>query len=170
MGERNPLFGKMVYDRTGCILSDELKKELSVAQTERYLRSEEKQKTSIAVKMAMRKPEVRKKHIEALHHSKWLKVKTDKGQLELLNKWNALGFCFEPNYQVHTDTDLFYIDGYDEKHGIVLEYDTKYHLKPYQQEKDRIRQQKIIDILHPKKFWRYNTVNKQWKNILEKVG
>lgn len=33
-----------------------------------------------------------------------------------------------------------------------------------------IRQNKIIDILKPNKFWRYDAVNKQCKNVLEKVG
>jgi hypothetical protein len=170
MGKRNPLFGKTVYDRTGCILSDELRRKLSEAQTERYSKSEEKQKTSAAVKTAMHRPDVRKRHIDALHQSKWLKVRTDKGQVELLEKWNRLGFEFESNYQVHTDTDLFYIDGYDKNHNVVLEYDSKYHNKGHQQKKDLIRQSKIIDILTPKKFWRYNAVNKQCENVLEKVG
>lgn len=37
-------------------------------------------------------------------------------------------------------------------------------------EKDLNRQQRIIDILRPKKFWRYNAVNKRWMNVLEKEG
>ena len=37
-------------------------------------------------------------------------------------------------------------------------------------QKDLIRQNKIIDILKPNKFWRYDAVNKQCKNVLEKVG
>ncbi len=27
---------------------------------------------------------------------------------------------------------------------------------------------KYIDILNPKKFWRYNSTNKTWKNVLER--
>ena len=34
-----------------------------------------------------------------------------------------------------------------------------------QREKDSVRQQKIIDILKPKKFWRYNSEDKQFKSI-----
>jgi hypothetical protein len=50
-----------------------------------------------------------------------------------------------------------------------MEYDGKYHFtKSGQKEKDRIRQTKIIDILKPKKFWRYNAMNKQFRNILER--
>ncbi len=48
--------------------------------------------------------------------------------------------------------------------NVVLEYDGRYHSKP--QQKDLLRQQKIIDILKPKKFWRYNSTTKQIKNIL----
>ena len=79
---------------------------------------------------------------------------------------NTFGFHFQPNYEIHTDMDLFYVDGYDPEHNVVLEYDSKYHHKPYQQQKDLVRQQKIIDILQPKKFWRYDAANKQWKNVL----
>jgi very-short-patch-repair endonuclease len=134
----------------------------------RYANPEYHTKLSGCIKLAMHRPDIRKKHIEGLHNSKWLKVKTDRGQLELLSKWNDLGFKFEPNYQIHTDTDLFYIDGYDEEHNVVLEYDSKYHKR--QQQKDLIRQNKIIDILKPKKFWRYDAVNKQCRNVLERVG
>ncbi len=123
------------------------------------LNGETKKKLSVSVKNAMHRPDVRKKHIEALHQSKWLKVRTDKGQLELLSKWNNLGFKFEPNYQVHTDKALFYVDGYDKEHNVVMEYDSKYHNKTHQKQKDLARQQIVIDILQPKKFWRYDSVN-----------
>ena len=143
----------------GCKLS------MSLSQKRRYTNLEERKKSSSAIKIAMHRPDVRKRHIEALHHSKWVKVRTDKGQLELLNKWNKLGFNFEPNYQIHTDCDLFYIDGYDKEKNVVLEYDSKYHNKPHQKQKDSIRQQKIIDILQPSKFWRFDSVNKCWSKI-----
>ena len=57
-----------------------------------------------------------------------------KGQLELINKWNKIGFNFEPNYQVKDDQDLFYIDGYDKERNVVLEYDSKYHNRKQQKE------------------------------------
>jgi len=60
----------------------------------------------------------------------------------------------------------FYVDGYDPIHNIVLEYDGKYHTSVGQQKRDLIRQQKIIDILHPKKFWRYDSKNKSFQNVL----
>jgi hypothetical protein len=114
----------------------------------------------------MNRPDVRKKHIDALIKSKYLGKPTDKGQIELLEKWNRLGFNFEINYQVTNNIDfLAYLDGYDKERNIVLEYDSKYHLLLHQKKKDLIRQQKIIDILNPKKFWRYNSVNKFWKLI-----
>lgn len=152
--------------RTGVKRSESVCLQLSLAHKSRYCNVEEKAKTSEQVKLAMHRPDVRKKHIEALHHSKWIKVRTDKGQLELIEKWNRLGFKFEPNYQIHTDTDLFYVDGYDKEHNVVLEYDSKYHNKPYQQQKDLVRQQKIISILNPKKFWRYRSINKHWENVI----
>jgi len=62
--------------------------------------------------------------------------------------------------------ELCYIDGYDKEHNVVLEYDSKYHLKLSQQNKDKKRQQKIIDILKPRRFWRYDAVNKTFVNVV----
>lgn len=127
---------------------------------------EEKRKLSEASKLAWETPEIRKKYHDALQQTQWLKVRTDKGQLELIEKWHRLGFEFEPNYQVRTTTDLFYVDGYDSIHNVILEYDGKYHLKPGQKDKDETRQQKIIKTLNPKKFWRYDSVNKTFHDII----
>ena len=179
IGERNPMFGKHVSDEAKEKLS-KINKErynnpgerekMSKIGEERYKNPTMREKTSKLVKLAMHRPDVRKRHIEALHQSKWLKVKTDKGQLELIEKWNRLGFNFQLNYQIHTDADLFYVDGYDKEHNVVLEYDGKYHNRLGQKQKDLIRQNKIINILKPNKFWRYDAPNKKWKNVLEKVG
>jgi hypothetical protein len=102
-----------------------------------------------------------------LDRCRWNNVSADKGQIELLSKWNTLGFHFEPNYRVKTENDLFYLDGYDPIYKVVLEYDSKYHKKLSQQKKDFIRQNKVIDILKPKKFWRYNSITKQFRNVLK---
>ena len=91
----------------------------------------------------------------------------DKGQLELLNKWNRLGFNFIPNYKLHTDTCLYFIDGYDKERNIVLEYDSNYHNFSRQKHKDLIRQQKIVEILSPKKFWRYNENQKSFTEVMK---
>lgn len=151
--------------KTGKKFDDKHKLSMSLSQKKRYSNHLERRRASEIAKIAMHRPDIRKKHIEALHHSKWLKVRTDKGQLELLEKWNELGFQFIPNYQVKTENDLFYIDGYDPVHNVVLEYDAKYHLKYKQQQKDLLRQQKIINILNPKVFWRYNSVDKKFDDV-----
>lgn len=165
----NPEEHKKTSDSVKTVFQDSYKrKNRQIIQLKRYSNPRERKKTGEAVKLAMHRPDVRKRHIAALAETKWLGKAVDRGQIELLNKWNQLGFKFEPNYQLHTDTDLFYVDGYDKKHNVVLEYDSKYHLRPSQQKKDFIRQQKIIDVLKPKKFWRYDAVTKQCKNILEK--
>lgn len=127
---------------------------------------ETKNKLSKSSKQAWNTPEIRKKYHDSLKKTKWIKVRADKGQLELLDKWNKLGFNFEPNYQIKTDLDLFYIDGYDKEKNVVLEYDSKYHNSKLQKEKDLIRQKKIINVLKPKVFWRFDSVNKQFRNIL----
>ena len=179
----NVLRGKS-SNRKGCRHTDESKKLISVSQVgikksmptriamslgqiRRCSDPDERRKMSERAKIAMHRSDVRSRHIAALHKTKWLVVKTDNGQLELLDKWNRLGFHFEPNYQVHTDSDLFYIDGYDKKKNVVLEYDSKYHKSVGQQKKDKVREQKIIDALQPKKFWRFDSDSKTMKNILE---
>src|ERR1039458_2036157 len=151
--------------KVGKKLGENHKLAMSVAQKKRYSDLGERKRASNIATIAMHRPDVRKKHIEALHESKWLKVKTDKGQLEMIEKWNRIGFNFEPNYQVHTDVDLFYIDGYDPIHTVVLEYDSKYHMKLSQRKKDLIRQNKIIDLLNPKVFWRYNVVTNKFDDV-----
>jgi len=147
----------------------EIRLERSNAQKRRYSDPKEVRKMAAAVKKALHIPEIRKRHIEALYKSKWLKVKTDIGQLELLEKWNRLGFHFEPNFQLKTDNDLFYIDGYDTEHKVIIEYDGKYHKSHGQKQKDFIRQQKIVEFLRPKKFWRYDSETKTIKNVLEEA-
>jgi very-short-patch-repair endonuclease len=144
--------------KTGKKLSLNHKTSQSISQKKRYLKSEERIKTSVVVKKAIHIPEIRQKHLDALHHSKWIKVRTDKGQIELLEKWNRLGFSFEPNVQLRTTKGLFYIDGYDKKRNVVLEYDGKYHSKISQKTKDIMRQNEIIDFLNPNVFWRFNSV------------
>lgn len=140
-----------------------------VAQRNRYSQKENRLKTSLATKVAMHRPEIRKKHLAALAETHWFGTTVDKGQIELLMKWNRLGFNFQPNYQVYNKTDLFYVDGYDVERNVVIEYDSKYHNKPAQREKDLIRQTKIIDILKPVAFWRYNAVNGQFRNVVERA-
>jgi len=156
---------KISKSKKGTKFSEEHKNKLSVSH--KGLDTWNKNKKCPTIVDAIHRPEVRMKHLEGLYHSKWIKVRTDLGQLELLEKWNKLGFNFEPNYQIHINTDLFYIDGYDKERNVIIEYDSSYHNKPHQKRKDLIRQQKIIDILKPKKFWRYN---KNQKNFIEVIG
>lgn len=154
-------------------LSDETCHKMSVSRLGRSTiwlkkpRSEQdKERLRISSKAAWQSPEIRKKYHSGLIKTKWIKVRSDVGQLELLEKWNRLGFQFEPNYQIRTSEDLFFVDGYDPINNVVIEYDGKYHKKPYQQIKDFERQVKIIDTLNPKKFWRYDAVNKQFRNAI----
>ena len=129
-----------------------------------------KEKHKKAIKLALHRPDTRRRHIEALSKVNYLGRATDVGQVDLINKWNKLGFNFKINYQIHTDDFLAYLDGYDKERNVVLEYDSKYHSKLSQQKKDLVRQNKIIEILKPKKFWRYDSRTKQFKNILGKIN
>jgi very-short-patch-repair endonuclease len=138
----------------------------SAAQKKRYLDPLARKKTSEAVKLALHRPDVRRNHMDAMAKNHFLGNTMDVGQVELLEKWNRLGFKFEPNYQLHTDDFLCYLDGYDKKSNVVLEYDGKYHHSIGQQERDLMRQQRIIDILNPNRFWRYDAVNRQWTDVV----
>lgn len=127
---------------------------------------ENREKLSVIRKLVWQNTESRKRYHESLIKTKFLGRRCDIGQPELIEKWNKLGFNFEINYPLHSDQDLFYLDGYDKERNVVFEYDGEYHNRRHQREKDLVRQQKIIEILNPKKFWRYDAVNKQIKNIL----
>ena len=150
-GKNHPMYGKHH--------TDEFKSKQRIRMTGNIFSDVTKKKLSEASKKAWNNPIIRKKYNDALEKTKWIKVKTDKGQLEFLEKWNKLGFNFEPNYQIKTDRYLFYVDGYDKERNVIMEYDAKYHLKPLQQKRDLARQNKIIEILKPKKFWRYDKIN-----------
>lgn len=166
------LKGKWAWNK-GKRLSDVTRNKMSLARKgvirpwmHRTPSDDTKRKLMVSSKQAWETPETRKKYHLALSKTKWIKVRSDIGQLELLEKWNRLGFRFESNYQLRTETDLFYLDGYDPIHKVVFEYDGKYHQKTHQQQRDLIRQQKIIDTLQPIKFWRYNAPGKTFSNII----
>ena len=156
-GINHPMYGRKQTDKT------------KLSQRNRYLGTKlsdyTKQKVSESVKRAWGDPVKRK---NMLDRCKWINTAVDKGQRELIDKWNNLGFKFEINYMLKTGTHLFYIDGYDPIHNIVIEYDSKYHNKSKQQKKDLIRQELIINILKPKKFWRYNSTKKTFVLYLYK--
>lgn len=124
------------------------------------------QSNSISVAKAWKDPIKRK---NMLDRNKWDNHSVDKGSIELIEKWNKLGFKFKINYQVKDHINLFYLDGYDPIHNVIFEYDSKYHNSPSQKEKDLTRQEKIIKILNPKKFWRYNAINKKYRNVIERT-
>ena len=166
------LKGKWAWNK-GLRASDSTRHKMSLSRTgvphpwmRRTPTDDTKSKLATASKRAWNNPEIRKKYYDALQKTQWLNVRTDKGQLDLLNKWNLLGFQFQPNYQVRTETDLFYVDGYDPIRNVILEYDGKYHHKPGQKEKDELRQQKILDALKPRRFWRYDASNKTFQDIV----
>lgn len=173
------LKGRPAHNK-GVTISEEQKLKISMSKRgckawnkgkkQQPLTDETREKLSVSIKVAMHRPEVRKKHLDALYHSKWIRVRTDKGQLELIEKWNRMGFKFEPNYQLKTEQDLFYIDGYDKHNNVVLEYDSQYHNNQSQKRKDMIRQNKIIDALKPKRFWRFNKVTNTIRDAIRKEG
>ena len=160
---------KMSASHFGKKLSTETRIRMSISHKNRCNKPEELQKMSERAKIAMRRPDVRKRHIDALYRTKWLVVKTDNGQLELINELNQKGFHFQPNYPLKTHTDLFYLDGYDSIHNVVLEYDSAYHKSIGQQEKDKVRERKIIDFLQPKNFWRYDSATKTMKSVVDEI-
>lgn len=149
----------------GVRFTDERKLIHSDAQKRRYLNPMESLKTSVCVSAAMKRPEVKKKHMDALFKSGYLGPRMDDGQMEILGKWNRLGFDFVPNFKLKGEDSLFYLDGYDKKNNVVFEYDSSYHKKLGQCAKDVARQGVIIRILNPKSFWRYDAVEKQFNCV-----
>lgn len=76
--------------------------------------------------------------------------------IENFGKENGYDFIHAENggeFQVPGTT--YFVDGYDEKNNVVIEYDEEYHLKESQQQKDKYRQEIIGNILECK-FIRIN--------------
>ncbi len=170
---------KISIGNKGKVISVEQRMNHSIKIKEYFSDNNNRKNTSNSVKKAWQNPEIRNKYIiglkriwtnvetrnkmiDALKQSKWLKVRCDIGQLEFLKKWDRLGFNFEPNYQL-TDNNGFlaYLDGYDKEKNVVIEYDGNGHTLT----KDLSRQNKIIELLKPKAFWRFNRKTKMLKNV-----
>jgi hypothetical protein len=169
--EKNRLWhlGKPTWMK-GKTHSIEARELISKANTGKRLQPHSKEwnkRISESNKIAMHQPDIRKKHMDALAKSNYFGRAVDIGQPEFIAKWNRLGFNFKMNYMLQTKTNnLYYLDGYDNEKKVVLEYDGKYHNAPKQKELDVIRQKEVIEHLHPKRFWRYDAVNKQLKQIV----
>ncbi len=118
--------------------SDETKKKLSQSHKGRIsnrkgikLSEETKRKCRIA-------------HIERLNKLGIKYENKDYGSDEFFKCLNNIGICnFKQECRIK---ELGYIvDGFDEKHRIILEYDSPYHKKPCQKIKDEIRQNNILN-------------------------
>jgi len=83
-------------------------------------------------------------HIERLKRLGIKSENKDFGSDEFFKSLNNIGICnFQQEYYIK---ELGYIvDGFDEKHRIILEYDTSYHKRPGQKIKDEIRQNNILN-------------------------
>jgi hypothetical protein len=149
----------------GRVVGQETKEKMSLVKIDMYRDKNKRAELSKIVTIAMHKPNVRNKHINAMYASGWITVRVDNGQIELINRWNTLGFNFEINYKLKTKNGLYYIDGYDKEKNVVLEIDSKYHSKLKQKKLDLIRQNNIIESLLPTVFWRYNTETNQFNDV-----
>jgi hypothetical protein len=67
---------------------------------------------------------------------------TDKGADEFFKERNKEGFNLKPKRFIEIGYDA---DGYDAEKHIWWEYDTPYHLLPYQKKRDLVRQNNIIE-------------------------
>ena len=150
--------------RTGRKMSLKHKINTTLGNIKRYKNPKQRQNTSLKAKQQWANPEIRNKMVS---NSNWNNVRMDRGQKEFIEKWNNLGFNFEINYQLKDSNSGFlaYLDGYDPIYNIVIEYDGYGH--GYL--KDLPRQNKIIELLNPKKFWRFNRKTKTIQNVLESV-
>lgn len=92
------------------------------------------------------------------------KRRIDSGFFEWLEKKKKEGYNFKSDFYIK---DLgYFVDGYDAEKHIIVEYDTKYHNNISQQNRDKIRQENIIEyyknIGKPlKSFWRVNLVDNE---------
>jgi len=83
-------------------------------------------------------------HINRLNRLGLKSENKDFGADNFFKKINEVGlYNFQQEYYIK---DLgYWVDGFDEKNRIILEYDTKYHKKPSQKIRDEIRQNNIMN-------------------------
>lgn len=182
LGNKNPFFGKHHTKESKKLMggsvknykgingpfygkhhTEETKKKLSKINRGKLVDKETNEKVSESVRLAWKNPVKRKNMLSSF---KWNNRCLDKGQLELLEKWNKLGFKFVPNFKIRCGDFIYYLDGYDTIYNVIIEYDSAYHKKSNQKKKDLVRQNRIIETLNPRKFWRFDSVSKIIKNIL----
>ena len=60
----------------------------------------------------------------------------------------------------------YWVDGYDKEKNIVVEYNEKYHNRPYNINRDLNREFEIINYLHPNEFWKYNEFDNTFIKII----
>ncbi len=60
----------------------------------------------------------------------------------------------------------FFVDGYDPKHNVVIEYDEPKHRTLSQSKRDRVKEKVIIGKVVPKEFWRYDETNNVLRDVI----
>lgn len=101
-------------------------------------------------------------------------VKFNGKACKLMDELNRRGFSFVhamngEEYMVPTCGTYAFLDGYDEQHGIVFEYDEAYHESADQKKKDIERQEYIFNyfwsIGKPIVFVRYSEVKEKFYRV-----
>ena len=97
-----------------------------------------------------------------LYSSYWV-IRYNPRACEFMDNYGKInGYMFQHainanEYQV----GRYFLDGYDKEKNVVFEYDEQHHFKGGKLiPKDMIRQSKIIDLIRPTAFFRYNEPNK----------
>ena len=137
----------------GKIFSDETKRKISESLTgEKHnrfgikLSIQDKLKLS-NIKMGVKLSEDHKRKIRIGHCERFQRLgigaRQDKGADEFFSKMNSDGYNFQQNW--YCKELGYYADGYDKEKHIWCEYDTPYHKKIGQKEKDLNRQNNIIE-------------------------
>jgi hypothetical protein len=92
--------------------------------------------------------------------------KSAREYLDKLNKQSGWNLQHAQNGGEYHIKELgYWVDGYDKKKNIVVEYDEKYHHKPKQKNKDIRRTNEIRQYLNCK-FFRYDEKTKELKEII----
>ena len=139
--QRNLRIGKKPYEMT-----DEIRKKIGLSGKGRAPWN--KGKTGIQIPWnkgrKATESEKLKNRISQLKRMEKLKIPAciDNGATDYFSLINSHGF----NFRSKVFMDIGYIsDGYDENEHVWIEFDTPYHKDAYQQQKDKVRQENIID-------------------------
>ena len=163
LGKNHPMFGKKGKNHPlyGIELSGEHKEKISQSIKGIPHTDEHKRKIRVSTINAISQYRLNGNQLFPRYSSNACKY------FDKLNKENGWNLQHAMNGGEYFISHLgYWIDGYDKNKKIIVEYDEKYHNRPFHIKRDLFRQNEIINYIHPNEFWRYSEITDKLVRIV----